>query len=182
MVVVSCQYKRCSRCSIFRRASTDTQQSEFYRRNKHSASLRAVCKPCDLERRRQFDTQNPELKRARQRDWLNRKRSDPEARAILKDQSREYWRRTRGVTPDRYRNRSGGHAKGKSYDPAPFAAWLETLGSDIPAIARVAELDPGQVRKILAGRPVRIDVVDRTLIAAGTATTIDDLYPIEGEQ
>lgn len=61
------------------------------------------CKECDLARLRQRDKENPEAKRTRQREWARKQWQDPEARAILRDQRRQAFRRANNVTPDRYR-------------------------------------------------------------------------------
>ena len=182
MIVVSRLYKLCSRCRTYKRASTDPKRSEFSRRRAGSAQLRAVCKQCDLERRHEYDKRNPDVKRRRQREWLDKKRQDPERHAILRDQSREHWRRKHGVTPDRYRiGRPAAAAGGRVLDAAPFVAWLRTLGGDPVEIANICRLNNDQVSKWLRGErtTVRADTVDRALIFANTLMTFDDIYPLE---
>jgi hypothetical protein len=75
-----------------------------------------------------------------------------------------------------------GQSGGSRLDPAPFATWLTTLASGPTDIGRVVGLDEAQVRRYLNHeRQVTLDVVDAALLEASTATLLDDLYPLQGD-
>lgn len=154
-------------------------RSEFYARvTEWGVYAQSRCKSCAR-------TRNGNANYAQQ--YRDRVRQDPEALAIYHDRNRERMRRQRGTPPERYRvGRLGeGGTGGDKLDPAPFAAWLATLGPDSTVIGHECGLEPSQVRKYLkCERRVTLDVVDRALLHANTLTRLDDLYPMtqpEGE-
>jgi hypothetical protein len=64
----------------------------------------------------------------------------------------------------------------------PFAQWLETLGDSSTEIATITGLSDRQVRTYLAReRNVLVDVADRAVLHAATATTLDDIWTYEGD-
>lgn len=146
---------------------------------------RSRCKACrqaeNRERRRQLREADPERAREAYRRRYAKLKDDPERMAIWRVYQREAKRRRLGITPDRYRV---GHVEargrgGEPLDPAPFVAWLRTLGANAELIALECGLSPRRVLALLDGEYglVATDVVDYACLRAGAH--IDDVYPWE---
>jgi transcriptional regulator with XRE-family HTH domain len=120
------------------------------------------------------------VKRNRKRSRENRKR-DPERLAIHRTFQREWARKKRGITPDRYRVAVPVADIGQcpNVPAAPFVAWLRTLGTTRLEIAHACGLSSESVNQYLIGRHqyVRLDTVDRACLYAGA--DLNDLYPLE---
>lgn len=168
--------KVCPECGFSR------PRKDFYGRRAANGMVYAssLCKEHDKARIMAGQAANPERTRAAHKRLRDKRVNDPERAAIQRDHAREHMRRKLGITPDRYRVGKGGHSGGKRLDPAPFAAWLRTVGSTPTEISLVVGIEEAQVRRYLdlARRPC-MDVVDRALLNAGTLIRLDDLYQPE---
>jgi len=159
---------------LCRGCGTVKPRAAFYaRRTQWGVYAQSRCKECARTR--------PE-NASYGRRYRTRVFADPEAAAVYRDKQRERARRQRGTPPARYRTGGPSATAGGLLPAGPFAQWLATLGDGPTAIGLACGLDPRQVDKYLNGsRDVLLDVVDRALLKAHTATTLNDLYPIEDE-
>lgn len=176
MLVAEGPAKYCPDCGFKR------PRHEFYASTtKGRVYAHTYCKTHEKARTMAWQRRNREKANAiSSRAYYNRKQ-DPERFATFQEQRRQYMRRRRGITPDRYRVGVVPSASTISLTGGPFVEFFESvMARDEISLTQLAArwgMSDKTLREIRKGRrDPSIETVERALIADGTAS-LDDLYP-----
>ena len=157
---------------------------ENFRQDQVEAARHHYATKGRAQRRKRYrvDPEYREYLKAQRQATRQRVKADPTRHELDKERDRirqERDRRANGV-PERNGRRAPG--QGRKLPAEPFAAWLGTFSTGPTGVAALTGLSKRHALEFMAGRRryVYSDTVDRALLHAGTAATLDDLYPPEG--
>lgn len=164
-------------------------RSDFYTHvTKGRVYAKTYCKTHEKARVMAYQRANAERSNATSARAYAKRKMDPERFAIFRESRRQYVRKSRGITPDRYRphclkdiDTLTGRSTVTVDDARPFVAWFESVmerdGIALMELAGRLGVSDKTLRAIRDGeRLPALETIERALFADDTAT-LDDLYP-----